>query len=172
MASTGQPSGPIPPVRPKLGKPKALTTLAQLSENGVAMSDPELKQFLKNIATTKSERLLWSLSDEQLDQYVEYFIDVRPHLTHPWMLRDYENRIKLLRKEKDRRSSQREHDEAIGVANQNVKWTRIVGILALIAAVGVPLMIQYCSRSSSTTSQRSLRPPRPPAIPQQSATGT
>ena len=114
-----------------------------------AMSDSELKQFLKNIAAAKSETRLQSLADEQLDEYLEYFIDIRPHLTHPWMVRDYEDRIKALRKEKDRRFRQRQHDEAIGVAKQNVKWTKIVGILALIAAVGVPLMIQYCSLYSS-----------------------
>lgn len=120
------------------------------------MSDSELKLFLKNVAATKSEKQLRSLSDQQLDEFLDYFIDVRPHLTHPWMVSDYGDRIKLLRKEKDRRSSQRQHDEAIGVAKQNVKWTKIVAILALIAAVGVPLMIRYCSRPSPTTWERSL----------------
>jgi hypothetical protein len=129
-----------------------------ISLTTVALSESEFWEFKNNADATKSERRVQSLSEAQVDGYIDYFIDIHPKLTHPWMFEVYEDRIKRLRKEKDRRSTQRQHEETIGVAKQNIRWVILIGILA----IAVPLLIAYCPRSSPTVSQKSS--PAPPLV--------
>jgi hypothetical protein len=145
------------------------------------MSDFNYDEWIQNVAATKSDEQRRSLSPDELDRYLRYFNDARGYFAvvsdqMPTGKKETcEERIELLRAEKGLRrvesSSKSQHDETMELGQETLNWTKVAawGAIAAVIVASIPLVVQNCSRTSST--QTDTRP-TPTETPQQSATGT
>jgi hypothetical protein len=143
------------------------------------MSDFNHEEWRRNVAATETEEQRQSLSSDELDRYLRYFNSVRGCLDLVTDQRPNgrketcEERIELLRGEKGLRRvesfSKTQHDETMVLEEKTLNWTKVAAWSAIAAVIvaSIPLVVQNCSRSSSTQADATPTP-----TPQQSPTET
>jgi len=134
------------------------------------MSDFNRDELNQNVAATKLEKLR-SLSPDELDTYLRYFTRLQEqgylHKENIFVREICKERIELLRAEIGLRRveslTKSQHDETMVLGEKTLNWTKVAAWSAIAAVIvaSIPLVVQNCSRPSST--QTEARPTPTPA---------